>query len=294
MLESNEDFEIKKRDIAKSVDRVCWITDSEVLVQFTGRCSLTTVCVDTFDPVVIHRGMRNAEQEELMESLRNVTDIEHAANIMLTGGYYHLSELVKSLLPNYYSQYSYGANFSQQRMKLHLQIINGMFSRSHKNVLRVKKAQLETLLGNYQKSVDLLCETSPECKSFAVDVMKAALVRCDDHDRSLAPAIGAFVIAGKMSEAVDLLIFSNQYREATRVLVEIEDIEWAMNIAKSKLTLEEFSGILGSAAKNLVDNNQPLKAAAILLAHKKYEEATRILNEQHHFIATVIASIKCD
>ena len=295
LLECNDEFEITKTRLKQKVEHVRWIDDSHALVKFPEKNSLTTVNLTDLGLHLLWKDKANINQQEVIERIRGVRDIRAICDILRKGGYYLLSEIMLSLLPTYYSQLSCGANFSFNKAKLHLYIISGMFSRSHKEILGTQKARLELLLGHNQQAIDLFCETPPDSDSFAINVMKAALVGCHQDRMSLAPAVASLMGGDLCNDAIDLLILCGQYKEAAKILAEIGDIEFVFQIAKSQLDESEYDRVLDSLAKSLIAAQQGIRAAAVMVASRKFDVASQILkNDGYFFLSQVIGSIQSD
>ena len=295
LLEGSDEFEITTKRLDTKVETAKWIDDTHALVKFPGKNSLTTVNLSDLSLHLIWKEKKNLNQSDILPKIQGVRDIREICDILRKGGYYLMSEIMVSLIPTYYSQLSCGANFSFSRAKLHLYILCGMFSRSHKDILGVQKARLEILLGHYQQAIDLFCEIPCDSDSFAINVMKAALVGCRQDHASLAPAVASLMNGDRPNDAIDLLILCGEYKEAAKLLAEIGDIELVFQIAKSQLDESEYDHVLDILAKYLVAGHQSIKAAAILVANRKFNEAAQILkNEGYSFLSQIIGSIQWD
>ena len=284
-----EIFDVKGSKFAKKVK---WFDENNLIIQKPSQSSLSIISSEKFQPLKIKKKIFKVNQEELLEKIKKETNLTKICQIASDAGYDILSTILSSLSSTIFSPKCLCANFSVERIRDFLDIINSMLGKSHRDFLKIKKIRLEILLGNQENAMNLLLSSQQDSPNFVVDVMKGALFNSKNSNQIVSPIVAALIDGNKVSDAIDILLITGQFREAARVLLSTGDVEEVIEIAKTRMDPEEHELTLNDLIQTLQINNNFIQAASILMTCHKFEEASDILKKEgHDFISKVVRSI---
>lgn len=145
------------------------------------------------------------------------------------------------------------------------------------------------LLGQTDRAVQLLLETSADNSSYYCDSLKACLVTTitsSGPSQSTIKLVATNMIAnGKLAEGVQLLCLIDKAADACRYLQTYGEWNRAAWLAKVRLNPAESSDVLKRWAEHLVSPqvNQKSKAILVLLSLGCFYKVGEMLNGMRHF-----------
>ncbi|OHS96311.1 hypothetical protein TRFO_37528 [Tritrichomonas foetus] len=281
----------------RAAKQLKWLSPNTVLIQAPGKQSLTVVNISDFQQVFVKQLMPTYTTNDFLRRVNKKVTILECVEIVNNYGFGLLGSLLQTLLPSVFSPYCLCANFNNERIRDFLYVINGMLSKSHRDLLRIRKARLEMFLGNIEKAKQFLLGTPTDSSSFSIDVMKAALIESKDEHKILGSSVSALINADKLNDAVDILIFTGQFKEAAELLIGMCDPETVLEIISTRIhnDIEESEKIINSLIQVMKSNKRMVHAAAILIAKKKFQQAAEILKEADlECVGSIVEAIKID
>uniref|UniRef100_A0A8C3AVD7 WD repeat-containing protein 11 n=1 Tax=Cyclopterus lumpus TaxID=8103 RepID=A0A8C3AVD7_CYCLU len=145
------------------------------------------------------------------------------------------------------------------------------------------------LLGQTDRAVQLLLETSADNASYYCDSLKACLVTTitsSGPSQSTIKLVATNMIAnGKLAEGVQLLCLIDKAEDACRYLQTYGEWNRATWLAKVRLSPAESSDVLKRWAEHLCSSqvNQKSKAILVLLSLGCFYKVGEMLNNMRHF-----------
>ncbi|XP_056292287.1 WD repeat-containing protein 11 [Pseudoliparis swirei] len=145
------------------------------------------------------------------------------------------------------------------------------------------------LLGQTDRAVQLLLETSADNSSYYCDSLKACLVTTitsSGPSQSTIKLVATNMIAnGKLAEGVQLLCLIDKAEDACRYLQTYGEWNRATWLAKVRLSPAESSDVLKRWAEHLCSSqvNQKSKAILVLLSLGCFSRVGEMLNNMRHF-----------
>ncbi|KAK8838668.1 hypothetical protein M9Y10_032705 [Tritrichomonas musculus] len=257
------------------------VNKSSALIHSPGKHSLTFVNLSDLSPIFVNSLLPVYSMSDFLKRIGQKVSIQEFVDVANNYGFGLLGTLFQALLPDPFSPLCPCANFSSARIRNFLSVINEVFSRLHPDILRIRKARLEMLLDNENNAKEILLETSKSSSSFPVDVMKAALIGSTDKNHILMSIISSLVNTGNDNDAIDILFFTRQFREAARILTSIGDIETVLEILATRLGDDNDTRhkIIDALVNALKSKKFLVQAAALLIADRRLEMAAEMLNE---------------
>ncbi|KAH0789242.1 hypothetical protein GPJ56_006793 [Histomonas meleagridis] len=293
----NERYNVKFVNDEKCLKSIKWINGRQILAKKPSQPSLTVLSADSLTPLSRSKEINVLSKEEFMKQLKETSkDLFSICQLASHSGYNLLAILLRSLSPTRFAPNCFCANFTVDRIRSFLDVINGMLaltSSSHQ-VLRIRKARLEILLGNNEKAMNLFLASPPNSSNYVIDAIKVAYFNTKDSEHAIAPSVAALIDSNKISDATDILIITEQYKEAAKLLTTTGNVEEVFEIAKTKMDDNDIGAILDSLVRTLLAGNHFLQAASIMVACKKIKEAAEIMRSNGFgFVADVLQSVKC-
>lgn len=149
--------------------------------------------------------------------------------------------------------------------------------------LTQKIVELNLLLGQKEKGIEMLLDSAAENPNFYKDSLKAAVVAATispQHFKNTMKLIATNLIAhGKVDEGVQLLCLIGKSLDACRYLQSYDRWTDAAWLAKISLSEEECRSVLKRWAQFLNGTNQKMKAVQILLTLGEFHDVLEVLQE---------------
>jgi hypothetical protein len=205
-------------------------------------------------------------------------------------GFQFLGELFECLDAEGFALNGFGANMSRERMCRHLQFENVLLDGQEGPRVRQRGMRSCLLQGDTQGAFGMLLSTPPDALNFALEVLKAAFVGARQGPTA---TVAALVAGGKVNDAIDLCLLTNQCRTAARLLLVDGDVELAVQVVAALCDAPGVASIAGLFERALVGDGNTRAILAVLMAWRMRDDVARLLRKERcDFIASVMGGLQ--
>jgi WD40 repeat protein len=198
-----------------------------------------------------------------------------------------LAELFECQDSEIYVPACFGANLSSKRICQHLEHENLLLEQLNELPVRRRRTRNFLIQNDPQSAFGLLISTPSDSAEFALEVVKAAFAH-KAMARESAPSVAALVSAGKVEDAVDIVLLTQQFREAARLLLGEGKVEQAIQIMTAQLDEQEIASMVDFVESTLVAAGNHRTAYALLMAWRRVSSVAKLLVGKHSEFAVAV------
>jgi hypothetical protein len=199
-----------------------------------------------------------------------------------------LAELFECLDTEIYVPACVRANLSSKRICQHLEFENLFLEQLNELPVRRRRTRNFLIQNDPQSAFGLLISTPSDSAEFALEVVKAAFSH-KAMARESAPSAAALVSGGKVDDAVDIVLLTQQFRDAARLLLGEGKIEQAVQIMTAQLDEEEIAPMVDFIERILMTAGHYRTVCALLMAWRRFGSLAKLLvGKQSDFAVAVL------
>ena len=269
------------RRLTNGIEFFEWITPDYAYAKFINNDAISTVHASDLtekfgsipthllgEPVIESLFSRNDKYQKLLLEVKTPQEM---VRVNEEFGYCVFADIYKALVGKL-TQVS--LNFiTQQESALEMfSITSALFLRSKdEENATTRRIRLDLLRGEQSAAFDTLMMSTPGTQFFQTNILKAALIGLQPQQTSAV--VAALVGNGSVNTAIDLLMITQQWGHASRILTSVGDYETALYIAMSVADEKDFNEIVKAVAKDLLNQGNNIHAAALYMIAGEAKEA---------------------
>jgi hypothetical protein len=197
------------------------------------------------------------------------------------------ADLFECLDSEIYVPSCFGANLSSKRICQHLEFENALLEQLNDLPIRRRRTRNFLIRNDLQSAFGLLISTPSDSAGFALEIMKAAFAhKAMVHE--FAPSVAALVSRGKLDDAVDIVLLTQQFRDAARLLLGEGKIEQAIQIMTAQFDEQEIASMADFIESILMTAGNHRTMSALLMAWRRAGSVAKLLVGKHSEFAVAV------
>ena len=278
-----------------------------VLLQEPNKCSLTIFNSENFSVYAPSISIKldgsslmtpvNQRKEVFIKTLINYSNQSLSQNEMIhkwaqTAYNLHfelLGDLLQILDENSFSTDTFGISSNMDLVEYYLNVFyNSLYISDDENV-RMTKVRIALLLNKFEDAFFLLVNEPNTNPSFTLDILKASFLHVVKLPENLKLSIEKMIEGEKYDDAIDLLIITKRYKEAVKVLIQNNEVNFAALVAKTKLTnIDDFMDAVNWIIDSLKAQGRVKNVISLLVYCHRFDEASSLLSEHGYLFPCAI------
>jgi len=280
-----------------------WVSNDYILAHFIGNHYIS--CVQISDLNSRYQGFSSElldthvlsdadhRAEILMGYLKSKPKLSDAILYMEDLGFGGISTILRSGT-DLISPLSYSSGNLKEQQKRIIKLLNKIIYRGEISPSRNILFRNTILIDEFQAAFSLLITADPSEDSFRTTVMKASFISNDVHNPALPAVIAALIDGGYTSDAFDLLLLSKQYNQAARLMLSHGQIETAVQVGISKMSMREYNELVLNISQQLSNDGRHHSASSILIGSGQYMKALDFIDESQEILRMVVSRLTRD
>ena len=283
--------------------KIVFLSSHELLVKNPNKSSLTLCSsqkltpkkakisqyIQNFEPILI---TSDARKESIIPKAK--ISLTEEIKLLRKNMFYFLADILCCLNNEEFYPLACGMNLNEERIKHYLDTLCDFYERDESGKLNIERVRIDLLRDNNKDAFNILMSTPKDDPNYVLNLIKASYLNSDDLNftRCLAPSIAALIAGGKLNDAIDILLLTRQFAEASRQLIGDNNIPNALAIAKTHMPHDEFISTIDLVVDSYLVDKKIKAAVSLLVACNLMDKAITLLeNSELYFSASFLNCI---